>query len=105
MHVVDAASAEDGLRCARDEQPDVVLLDLGMPGMNGFETARRLRETAPGRDLTLIALTGWGQEEDRHKSREAGFDHHLVKPVDPVELQALLDATTPCATPRSELVR
>ena len=71
-------------------RPAAVLVDIGMPGMDGHEVARRIREL-PGSDgITLIALTGFGQEEDRHRSRSAGFDHHLVKPADVVALQALL---------------
>jgi CheY-like chemotaxis protein len=60
----------------------VILLDLGMPGMDGFETARRIREHPRGRSRHLIALTGWGQEQDQSRSAAAGFDRHLVKPVD-----------------------
>jgi PAS domain S-box-containing protein len=76
--------------------PRFVLLDLGMPGMNGLEVARRLRERANGHAVTLVALTGWGQADDRERTRAAGFDHHLVKPVDMAVLQALLGrALTP----------
>jgi CheY-like chemotaxis protein len=71
-------------------EPAVVILDLGMPGMTGYEVARRLRGEPGGRNATLIALTGWGQAADRRRSREAGFDHHLVKPVDFDALQQLL---------------
>jgi CheY-like chemotaxis protein len=71
-------------------RPEVVMLDIGMPGMNGLEVARRLRERPEGRDLTLIAVTGWGQEEDHRRSREGGFDHHLVKPVAIEDLQGVL---------------
>ena len=71
-------------------QPSVVLLDLGMPGMDGFEVARRIRGKSQHRALTLVALTGWGQEEDRRRTRAGGFDHHLIKPVDINVLQALL---------------
>ena len=71
-------------------RPEVVLLDIGMPGMNGHETCRRLRATQWGKETCVIALTGWGQEEDRRRSREAGFDHHLVKPVDLSALNAAL---------------
>jgi PAS domain S-box-containing protein len=71
-------------------EPDVVLLDIGMPDMDGCEVARRLREISPRRRAALVALTGWGQDEDRRRVREAGFDHHLVKPVDLASLQALL---------------
>jgi PAS domain S-box-containing protein len=73
-------------------RPSVVLLDIGMPGMDGYEVARRARQHPEGRDVTLIALTGWGQEEDRRRSAEAGIDHHLVKPVELGALEALLDS-------------
>ncbi len=71
-------------------EPDVVLLDIGMPDMDGCEVARRLREISPAGRVSLVALTGWGQDEDRRRVREAGFDHHLVKPVDLASLQSLL---------------
>jgi PAS domain S-box-containing protein len=71
-------------------RPDVALLDLGMPGMSGFETARRIRATAGGDVITLIAVTGWGQERDRQRTAAAGFDAHIVKPVDPAAIQAML---------------
>ncbi|AEG91508.1 PAS domain-containing hybrid sensor histidine kinase/response regulator [Ramlibacter tataouinensis] len=85
----DGASA---LALAQDWQPQLVLLDLGMPGMDGYEVARRLRARHGGRALTLAALTGWGQERDRQRTRQAEFDHHLVKPVEPETLRALLTA-------------
>jgi CheY-like chemotaxis protein len=72
-------------------RPTVVLLDIGMPGMDGYEVARRIRQQPEWRDLMLIALTGWGQEEDRRRTSEAGFDHHLLKPAD---LTALKDLFT-----------
>jgi CheY-like chemotaxis protein len=71
-----------GLHEAEAFRPDLVLLDIGMPGMNGYEVARRLRAQPWGQAIRLVALTGWGQSEDRARSREAGFDHHLVKPLD-----------------------
>jgi len=74
--------------------PHVLLLDLGMPGMDGFEVARRIRADATLDELKLVALTGWGQQQDRQRTRDAGFDHHLVKPADPLSLQAALDAVT-----------
>jgi PAS domain S-box-containing protein len=74
--------------------PEIALVDIGMPGMDGYETARRIRERPQGRELVLIALTGWGQEEDRRRTREVGFDRHLVKPVNDDVLQELL--STPC---------
>jgi PAS domain S-box-containing protein len=77
------------------EKPDAVLLDIGMPGMDGYEVARKLRARHPDWRGTLIALTGWGQENDRRKGREAGFDHHLVKPVALDSLQNLLSSLRP----------
>lgn len=71
-------------------RPDVVLLDIGMPGMNGYEVARQVRKRPGLKDLPLIAMTGWGQEEDRRHSKEAGFNHHIVKPVDPATLALVL---------------
>jgi CheY-like chemotaxis protein len=78
------------LEALQKYRPAVMFLDLGMPGMDGFEVAHRARQQLEGLDVTLVALTGWGQEEDRRRSREAGFDHHLIKPVDMNALQALL---------------
>ncbi|HEY6133898.1 MAG TPA: PAS domain S-box protein [Rubrivivax sp.] len=74
-------------------QPDTVLLDIGLPRLNGYEVARRLRQAPGGERILLIALTGWGQEEDRQRTREAGFDVHLVKPVDPAALSRLLESS------------
>lgn len=94
----DVRAAHDGLQAlktAREFQPDIVLLDIGMPRMNGYDAARRLREEQWGRRALLIALTGWGQEEDKRRSREAGFDAHLVKPVDLAALQHLLASLRP----------
>lgn len=90
----ETRTAHDGpesLRTAAAFRPDVVLLDIGLPGMNGYEVARQLRSEPTGAGLVLIALTGWGQDEDRRLSAEVGFDHHLVKPVHPGELGALID--------------
>jgi CheY-like chemotaxis protein/two-component sensor histidine kinase len=78
------------LEAAGAYRPAVVFLDIGMPGMDGYAVARELRARAEHDELVLIALTGWGQEEDRLRSRAAGFDHHLIKPVDLDALQALL---------------
>lgn len=91
----DVHTANDGqaaLDAIQTYRPSAVLLDIGMPGMDGLEVARRARQRPEGHDLTLIAMTGWGQEEDRRRSKEAGFDHHLVKPVEFGTLQALLAA-------------
>ncbi len=78
------------LRMAVEFRPDVVLLDIGMPGLDGYEVARRLRALNRERPLRIIAITGWGQEADRTRSREAGFDVHLVKPVDPTLLTSVI---------------
>jgi signal transduction histidine kinase/CheY-like chemotaxis protein len=86
-----AASGAAALAAVEADKPEVVFLDLGMPGMSGLEVARRLRQAPGGSSLCLVALTGWGAEEDRRRSREAGFDHHLVKPVAPAELQSYLN--------------
>jgi CheY-like chemotaxis protein len=85
--------AHDGLQAfeaAERLRPDAVLLDIGLPKLNGYEVCRRIRKEPWGRSMVLVALTGWGQAEDRHRSREAGFDAHLVKPVDPNALLKLL---------------
>ena len=82
----------DALKEAGAGQPEVALLDIAMPRMNGYDLARRIREASWGRDATLIALTGWGQDGDHRRSRDAGFDAHLVKPVDVEALTALLNA-------------
>jgi len=89
----DVQTAHDGveaLRVAGEFRPAVVLLDIGLPKLNGYETARRLRKEPWGSRVILIATTGWGQAADRERSSDAGFDHHLVKPVDPTALIQLL---------------
>jgi len=73
---------------AVEEHPDIAFLDIGMPALNGYELARKLRSESSEADLTLVAITGWGQESDRLHARQAGFDHHLVKPV---EFERVLD--------------
>ena len=91
----DTRTANDGLHgleVAEIFRPDVCLLDIGMPNLNGFDMARRLREQPWGKDVLLIALSGWGQEHDKERSADAGFDMHLVKPVDPATLTAVLEA-------------
>ena len=72
-------------------KPEVVLLDLGLPGMDGFEVARQIRSLPTGEAIRLIAVTGWGQDEDRARTKEAGFDDHLIKPVDAAELSSALE--------------
>jgi PAS domain S-box-containing protein len=89
----DVRVAHDGraaLSVAQSFRPDTVLLDIGMPRMNGYEVARALRKEPWGSHITLIALTGWGQEGDRLKAMDAGFDRHLTKPVDPDTLELLI---------------
>jgi signal transduction histidine kinase/ActR/RegA family two-component response regulator len=87
-----AVNGTDGVEAARQFHPEVVLCDLGLPGMDGFEVAARLRRDPDTASARLIAVTGYGQEEDRRRSKEAGFDFHLTKPVDPAQLKALLRA-------------
>ncbi len=89
----DIRTAFDGLEAidvAARFRPDIVILDLGMPRLNGYDTARRLRHSPGGQRFVLIALTGWGQDDDHRRSQEVGFDFHLVKPVDPDRLNQLL---------------
>jgi signal transduction histidine kinase/CheY-like chemotaxis protein len=85
-----AASGTDGVQAARQLHPEVVLCDLGLPGMTGYEVATALRKDPETRSAKLIAVTGYGREEDRRRSKEAGFDLHLTKPVDPNQLKAVL---------------
>ena len=91
----EVRTAVDGptaLEIARQFRPEVVLLDLGLPVMNGYEVGRRMREMPEAQGAILVAQTGWGQDEDRRRSAEAGFDAHLVKPVDPTALQKILSS-------------
>lgn len=85
-----AYDGQEALSAAESVRPDVVLLDIGLPKLNGYEVARKIREHAWGESMVLVALTGWGQDEDRRKSREAGFNHHFVKPVEQTALQSYL---------------
>lgn len=87
-----AYDGEQAVQDAGEFRPEVVLLDIGLPRLNGYEACRRIREQAWGKSMVLIAVTGWGQEEDKRKTKEAGFDQHLVKPVDPGGLIKLLGA-------------
>src|SRR5678816_3209930 len=86
-----AYDGEEGVSAAERWRPEIVLLDIGMPRMNGYEAAQRIRE-AWGKDMFLVALTGWGQENDRNRTQEAGFDYHIVKPADPAELVKLMES-------------
>lgn len=89
----EVQTANDGsaaLEAIRSFKPAVVFLDLGMPGMSGHEVAKRARAMPAGKETVLVALTGWGQAEDRRRTREAGFNHHLIKPAELQTLKALL---------------
>jgi signal transduction histidine kinase/ActR/RegA family two-component response regulator len=85
-----ASDGEEALAAAEKQRPDVILLDIGLPKLNGYDVCRRIRGNPWAEDILIIALTGWGQKEDRRKSAEAGFDGHLVKPVEHGELMKLL---------------
>ena len=89
--VKTAYDGEEAIATAESFKPEVVLLDIGMPRLNGYEACRRIRQSEWGRDMVLIAQTGWGQDEDRRRTREAGFDQHLIKPVDPVALMRIVE--------------
>jgi CheY-like chemotaxis protein len=86
-----ALGGAEALRMVADCLPELVFLDIGMPDIDGYEVARRLRSRFNS-ELTLVALTGWGTEQDRRKSREAGFDHHLTKPVELAAVEAVMAA-------------
>jgi CheY-like chemotaxis protein len=84
-----AADGVQAVAIAQEFTPQIALLDIGMPRMDGYEAARRIR-TALGRRVLLVALTGWGQEEDQRRAYAAGFDHHLTKPAEPATLESLI---------------
>lgn len=89
----ETKTAHDGLEAldvAAAYQPDLILLDIGMPKLNGYDTARHIREQPWSKGVVLVALTGWGQDEDRRKSQEAGFDLHMIKPIEPSALEKIL---------------
>ncbi len=85
----------EGVETAAAFLPDLVLLDIGMPKLNGYDACRRIREQPWGKNMVLVALTGWGQEHDRSRSSEAGFNVHLVKPVGHDDLRKLLASLEP----------
>jgi CheY-like chemotaxis protein len=85
---------EEALSVADEFRPDCVLLDLGLPGMDGYEVARRLRQQPYGRDLVLVALTGWQGRDIRARAADAGFDYHLVKPVNWEELERIVESVS-----------
>jgi CheY-like chemotaxis protein len=88
---LEAVAAAEGFR------PEVVLLDIGMPRLNGLEACRRIRERSWGGEVFIVALTGWGQDDDRRRTSQAGFDAHIVKPVDPQVLMKLVSTPPPKA--------
>jgi len=90
-----ASNGADGLKLAAEYGPAYAFLDIGMPGMNGYDLAQALRKLPGGRALVLTAVTGWGQEKDRERARDSGFDHHLTKPVEVDSIRAILEATEP----------
>jgi PAS domain S-box-containing protein len=90
-----AYNGTQGVEAAAEFRPNVILTDLGMPEMDGYEAARHIREQEWGKDIILVALTGWGQDGDRQRTKEAGFDHHLVKPAEPAILQKLFAGIEP----------
>jgi CheY-like chemotaxis protein len=93
---VDAAADGPGaVALARSMAPDIALIDIGLPGVDGYEVARQIRAEAAGRRIVLVALTGWAQPEHRQRAVEAGFDAHLVKPVDPQQLTRVLEQLAP----------
>ena len=90
-HRADVAyDGQQALQAISHSWPQLIVMDLGMPGMDGYETARQIRQLAHGRPALMIALTGWGQGDARQRTLEAGFDHHLTKPVDFEAIDALL---------------
>jgi CheY-like chemotaxis protein len=102
-HVVHTAyDGLSALEAARLNAPDIVMLDIGMPRMDGFDVARRMRQDPASKDVFLVALTGYGQDEDRRQSQESGFNAHLVKPVLLEHLRAVLDNVSAPRAPKSD---
>jgi CheY-like chemotaxis protein len=87
-----AYDAQTALEAAKTFQPAIILLDIGLPGMNGYELCRQMRQDDATKHAIIIAQTGWGQSEHRLRSKDAGFDHHLVKPVNMETLEKLIDS-------------
>jgi CheY-like chemotaxis protein len=92
--VAVAHSGESALETAESFRPEMIFLDIGMPGMDGYEVALEMRKRPELRGTLLTALTGWGQPEDRRRTLEAGFDYHLIKPAEPTALSQILDELT-----------
>jgi len=95
-HRVQAAyTARAALESGASFRPHALVLDIGLPDLDGYELARRIRATEWGHSTMMVAVTGWGQEEDRRRALEAGFDHHLTKPIAAEKLEALLQSMSP----------
>ncbi len=92
-----ASDGPTGLEAARAHRPDVLLLDIGLPGMDGYQVAEQFRREEFGKDMLLIALTGYGREEDRQRALSAGFDRFVTKPVDYAALQSLMAVPDPAS--------
>jgi len=95
-----AYDGETAVRSAAALRPDAIIMAIGLPGLNGYEAARRIRAQNPGMRVSIVALTGWGQKSDRQRSAESGMDHHLVKPLDLAALKQILDSLQPFAARR-----
>jgi CheY-like chemotaxis protein len=90
-----AHNGADALKIVGSKRPHVGLLDIGLPDMSGYELAQRIRQAGDGERMILIAVTGWGQTDDKRQAKAAGFDHHLTKPIDPAQLEPLFSALSP----------
>jgi len=99
--VITAFDGLEALEAAVQFRPEAVLMDIGMPKLHGYDTARRFRQEAWGKEIVLVALTGWGRDEDRRRSEDAGFDGHLVKPVQISALRQLLERLLDQRPPRT----
>jgi CheY-like chemotaxis protein len=88
--VLTTHTGEAGIEVARQYRPNAIIIDIGLPGMNGYAVAEILRKEPWCADVLLIALTGWGQTDDKDRALAAGFDHHVTKPADPDELNRLI---------------
>jgi CheY-like chemotaxis protein len=93
--VVVAADGVQAVELAEQHRPQIAVLDLGMPRMDGYEAARRIRASL-GREVVLVALTGWGQEQDQRRAYAAGFDYHVTKPAEPDVLESLIASAVDC---------
>src|ERR687888_1648827 len=103
--VATANDGEQALTVAEGFRPDVAILDIGLPKLNGYDLAKQMRARPWARDVVLVALTGWGQDQHRRRSAESGFNHHLTKPVELEVLQQILTATEACLPARDQSTR